>query len=62
MKMNMSNFRFDHLPKHLQETSREICLLAYKMDKELPEGDEKQIGLRKLLEAKDCFVRSTLGN
>ena len=27
----------------------------------LPDGAEKSAGLRKLLEAKDCFVRAALG-
>ena len=30
------------------------------MEKELPENDEKIAGFRKLLEAKDCFVRAKL--
>lgn len=30
------------------------------MDRELPNGPEKSAGLRKLLEAKDCFVRAAL--
>ena len=27
------------------------------MEAELPDGPEKSAGMRKLLEAKDCFVR-----
>jgi hypothetical protein len=53
-------FDFDHLPPHLREISRPCCALANEMDMRLPEGAEKQAGLRKLLEAKDCFVRATL--
>jgi hypothetical protein len=30
------------------------------METVLPEGEEKSAGMRKLLEAKDCFVRSVL--
>ena len=30
------------------------------MDDFLPDGPEKSAGLRKLLEAKDCFVRSAI--
>lgn len=30
------------------------------MDELLPDGPEKTAGLRKLLEAKDCFVRAAL--
>ena len=34
--------------------------LARLMNDFLPNGPEKSAGLRKLLEAKDCFVRSAL--
>jgi hypothetical protein len=30
------------------------------MENTLPDGPEKTTGLRKLLEAKDCFVRANL--
>ena len=53
-------FTYGHLPEKLQSISFECRELAYKMDKELPDGEEKTVGLRKLLEAKDCFVRSKL--
>ena len=53
-------FEFAHLPEHLQDASRECFRLAYAMDVTLPEGAEKTAGLRKLLEAKDCFVRAKL--
>ena len=53
-------FSFDHLPAQLQIVSKPIHDLAVKMDEELPESAEKTVGLRKLLEAKDCFVRAAL--
>ena len=53
-------FSWDHLPPGLQENSRAVCVLADIMDSALPESAEKTAGLRKLLEAKDCFVRATL--
>ena len=56
----MKYFEYDHLPEHLQAVSKEICLVAKDMDAKLPDGPEKSAGLRKLLEAKDCFVRATL--
>ncbi|MEJ6283157.1 hypothetical protein [Acinetobacter baumannii] len=34
--------------------------LARQMDEQLPDGPEKSTGLRKLLEAKDAFVRQAL--
>jgi hypothetical protein len=53
-------FEFAHLPAKLQEVSEPICALAQAMEVILPDGPEKSAGLRKLLEAKDCFVRARL--
>jgi hypothetical protein len=53
-------FRYDHLPEPQQLVSRMSSSLAYAIDNALPDGPEKTAGLRKLLEAKDCFVRATL--
>jgi hypothetical protein len=60
--MNMKFFEYNHLPPKLQAVSKPIGELAKKMDEELPEGAEKSAGMRKLLEAKDCFVRAKLEN
>ena len=53
-------FDYRHLPEHLQTLSAPICDLAHEMDEKLEDGPEKTAGLRKLLEAKDCFVRAAL--
>lgn len=53
-------FDYEHLPAHLQDTSRRCYELAESMITNLPDGTELSAGLRKLLEAKDCFVRSAL--
>lgn len=53
-------FAFAHLPAHLQAVSKPIGELAEKLEAELPDGPEKSAGMRKLLEAKDCFVRAAL--
>ena len=53
-------FEFAHLPSHLQAVSKPIGELAQKLEAELPDGPEKSAGMRKLLEAKDCFVRAAL--
>lgn len=50
-------FKFDHLPVHLQEVSKPFYELAEKIYM-LPDNQEKEMALRKLLEAKDCAVRS----
>jgi hypothetical protein len=59
-KRILKHFRYDHLPVHLQAVSKPICELAEKMTEDLLESAEKKTGLRKLLEAKDCFVRAYL--
>lgn len=53
-------FEYAHLPPHLQEVSKPFYELAHKMEDTLPDGPEKSAGMRKLLEAKDCFVRTAL--
>lgn len=56
----MQFFEYKHLPAHLQGVSKAVAGLAKLMDEQLPHGAEKAVGLRKLLEAKDCFVRASL--
>jgi len=53
-------FAYEHLPAHLQDVSKPFGELARQLDRDLPDGAEKSAGLRKLLEAKDCFVRAKL--
>ena len=56
-------FDFEHLPAGpLRDTSSQCHSLAEAMAASLPEGPELSAGLRKLLEAKDCFVRAALDN
>lgn len=57
---NMKYFDYKHLPEHLQEISKPIHDLAHAMVKTLKNENELNAGLRKLLEAKDCFVRAGL--
>ncbi len=57
----MKFFGYEHLPKGtLQRISKECHLLAQTMQMSLDDSPEKSAGLRKLLEAKDCFVRAAL--
>lgn len=54
-------FRFDHLPEgDLREVSAMCAELAEGLIYRLADGPELSAGLRKLLEAKDCFVRSAV--
>ena len=54
-------FEYAHLPQHLQNVSKPCGELAHEMAEQLGDGPELTVGLRKLLEAKDCFVRAALG-
>ena len=60
MNSMMRWFEYGHLPTALQEVSKPVCELAGTMDRRVPECAEKTAGLRKLLEAKDCFVRASM--
>lgn len=60
MTTTFKHFSFAHLPPHLQAISIPIAEVAQKMESDLPEGPEKEAGMRKLLEAKDCFVRARI--
>lgn len=56
----LSFFEYKHLPESLQAVSLHFSNLAHEMVLELPDSAEFTAGLRKLLEAKDCFVRAKL--
>lgn len=53
-------FDYEHLPTPLREISKACADLAHEMVDYLPDGAELRAGLRKLLEAKDAFVRTAL--
>lgn len=52
-------FAYEHLPAHLQEASKPFGELA-KAIANGPQNPESTAALRKLLEAKDCYVRAVL--
>jgi hypothetical protein len=56
----LKHFAYTHLPPAYQEISKPCCELAEHMAKLLPDNPELTAGLRKLLEAKDCFVRARI--
>lgn len=53
-------FEYAHLPQHLQQVSRHFHDLAWQLETNLPNGPEKSVALRKLLESKDAAVRAAL--
>lgn len=56
----LRHFEYSHLPVALATISRKCHAHAHEMAFLLPDGPELTTGLRKLLEAKDCFVRAAL--
>lgn len=49
-----------HFPEHLQTISCKFAEIALVMVRNVPNNAETSAGLRKLLEAKDCFMRAGL--
>lgn len=56
----MRFFAFGHLKPEQREVSRFFAEHAVRVVETLPRCAERTAGLRKLLEAKDCFVRASL--
>jgi len=56
----LKQFAVRHLPLNLRDFSLASQDLAFDMADTLPDGPELTTGLRKLLEAKDCFVRAAV--
>ena len=53
-------FDYSHLSGPARDTAAAVHDLAAEVVDTLPDGPELTAGLRKLLEAKDCFVRATI--
>ena len=53
-------FEYQHLPPHLQAASRPFCELARHIVDNVPDGRERAVALRKLLESKDAAVRAVI--
>jgi hypothetical protein len=59
----LTHFTYGHLPEPLQQVSKACAALAIAMAESLDSTDpiagaEVTTGLRRILEAKDCFVRA----
>jgi hypothetical protein len=53
-------FAHAHLPAPMSDVAAGFSALAHDVDAKLPDGPEKAVALRKLLEAKDAAVRAAL--
>ena len=61
MKKLLQFFKFGHLPEgKMQSVSEMFAVLAHELEKQLPVNPESTTAMRKLLEAKDCAVRSII--
>lgn len=59
----MQFFAFEHLPEDMQKISKPFGILAREIhDQIFPDNIERNMCLRKLLEAKDCAVRAHILN
>lgn len=56
----LSLFEYTHLPPHLRTISAQFWNVAHDMVRRLDYGTELLVGMRKLLEAKDCMVRQAV--
>ncbi len=56
----LQHFEYSHLPDHLKKISQPFFDMAHSHIAMLPECEERDVALRKLLEAKDCAVRAAL--
>lgn len=53
-------FQYTHLQPHLAEISKPFCQLANTIDVNLPDDQQKEVALQKLLEAKDAAIRTVI--
>jgi len=53
-------FAYEHLKPPLRDASKLFCDLAHELCRTAPDGPERAVALRKLLEAKDAAVRAAL--
>jgi hypothetical protein len=53
-------FSHVHLPPHLQAAAKPFGELAEQIVKDIPGNAEREVALRKLLEAKDAAVRAVI--
>jgi len=60
MQRLLQFFECDHLPYNLKEVATHFKVMAYTLCQNLPHNAESTVALRKLLEAKDCAVRSLI--
>lgn len=55
---SLKYFEYESAPENAQPVLKQLQALAVKIDKSLELGSEKNAGLRKLLETRDCLVRA----
>lgn len=53
-------FEYDHLPPALQQISKPFHTMAHHLVNELPNNEQRHLGILKLLDSKDASVRARL--
>jgi hypothetical protein len=56
----LRHFDYDYMSGPLRDIAEPFKVMAIELDKRLPECAEKSAGLRKLLEARECFIRAKM--
>ena len=59
MRKTIDWFDYEQAPLQDQSVHLPMAEVAHRMNNTLPDGPEKAAGMRKLLEARDCFVRAS---
>jgi hypothetical protein len=57
--MQFFEYKEEH-PPHIEQVERNFWELALWVDVNIPDNSEKDVALRRLLEAMDCAVRARL--
>jgi hypothetical protein len=60
MKNFLQFFQYGHLPPKLQEVARPFAVLAVHCVETAPKNPESAVGMRYLMQAKDCFIRAAI--
>jgi hypothetical protein len=53
-------FEYSHLPYEIREVAEHIAHIAHEISDMIPDHPQLVLGLQKLIEAKDCFVRAAI--
>lgn len=56
--MDLSHFNYQHMPPIHQAMAAKFYDLAHEIHSEVGPSDERNAGMRRLIEARDCIIRT----